>query len=175
MIEDKVRDGLLGAFPAGFQLILANQNGPRPDGMYGTVRIESARSSPAIAGRSEAIQPAPTFAARELASHHNGTVEVQVFGTGAFDTLSAAVLMLDSLAAIESADAAGVVFGTTQNIVNEPALRNAAEYEERALASIPFAYTRRVIESVPVIETVEGSASVSGAPPATFRSHHGEN
>lgn len=175
MIDDDVLAGLQGAFPPGFMLIHAHGNGPRPVGVYGTVRIESATAAPAHVGRLSAPDPIPAFGRRELAAHNSGQVEVQVFGEGSYDILSAAVLMLDSLAAIDSADAADVVFGTTQSVQNVPALRNASEYEPRALASIPFAYTRRVIEPVPVIETVEGSVSVSGAPPVTFRSHHGEH
>ena len=175
MIDDDILAGLQGAFPPGFVLIQAHGNGPRPSGVYGTVRIESSASAPAHVGRLSVTQPLPALGRRELAAHHSGQVELQVFGEGSFDILSTAVLMLDSLAGIDSADAAGVVFGTTQNVQSVPALRNASEYEDRAVASIPFSYTRRVIEPVPVIETVEGSVSVPGAPPVTFRSHHGEN
>lgn len=175
MIEDDIREGLLGAFPAGFMLILANGNGPRPAGMYGTVRVETSSSAPAHVSRPSVNLPSPSFGQRQLAAHHAGQVEVQVFGEGSYDVLTTVVLMLDSIQAMEAAELAGVVFGTTQRVDHIPALRDDSEYESRAVASIPFSYTRRVIEPVPVIETVEGSVSVSGAPPATFRSHHGEN
>lgn len=168
MTDDQVRTALLPAFPAGFTLIVANENGPRPPGMYGTVRVENSRRLPSHNDQTETPDPIPALGQRGNDAHRTGRVEVQVFGTGAYDALDTAIQRLDTEAAMDAAEAVSMVFGRTQDLQSVPVLRNASQFEERAVASFPFAYTRRVVEQIPVFETIEGEALVNDLPPLPF-------
>lgn len=163
MIEDDVRTALLPAFP-GIEVIHANQNGPRPDGLYVTMRIETAHEMPAHIARPTTPQPIPALGSRDLGAHRVGQIELQCFGAQGYDTLEMAGLRLVSEACIEAAEAVGVVFGVTADLQNVPALFNESQWEPRAVCSLPFAYTRNIVEAVPVIETVQGTISIEGLP-----------
>lgn len=167
MIDDDIRTALLPVF-APLEVVHANENGPRPAGKYVTMRIERTHELPAHVGTIDEPPPIPAFGERDLAAHRTGLVELQAFGVGSYDDMDAAMLKLESLAAIDAADAAGVVFGTVSDIQNVPALRNETTWEARAVCSLPFAYTREVTEAVPVIETVEGEVIIEGFPPMPF-------
>jgi hypothetical protein len=163
MIEDDVRTALLPAFP-GLEVIHANQNGPRPDGMYVSVRIETAHEMPAHVGALTAPQPIPAFGSRPLGAHRVGQIELQCFGAQGYDTLETAGLLLAGDVCMGAAEAVGIVFGVVADLQNVPALFNESQWEPRAVCSLPFAYTRNVVEAVPVIETVQGTISIEGLP-----------
>lgn len=167
MIQDDILDALSPAFP-GTTVIHANENGPRPPGVYVAFRIEQAHDMPAHTGATTAPDPIPAFGAREIAAHRTGTIEVQCYGVGSYDLLESGMLRLAGLVAMDAADAAGIVFGVVQDLQNVPALRNESQWEPRAVCSLPFAYTRRVTEAVPVIETVEGTIEIDGLPDMPF-------
>lgn len=163
MIEDDIRTALIPCLP-GVEIIIANENGPRPPGLYASVRLESAHDMPTHIGPASAPDPIPALGVRELAAHRVGLVEVQVYGVGSYDTLETAMLRTSTEGAMAAAEAVGLVFGTVQDLQSVPALRNESQWEPRAVCSLPFAYTRRVAEAVPVIETVEGTISIEGLP-----------
>lgn len=175
MTDDDIRTALLPAFPAGFALIVANENGPRPPGVYGTVRVENSRRLPSQHEPIAVPAPVPALAQRANDAHRTGQVEVQVFGKGSYDLLDFAIQSLDTEAAMAAAEALNVVFGNTQDLQSVPVLRNASEFEPRAVASIPFAYTRRVVEQIAIFETIEGVALVDGLPPLPFSVNPADN
>lgn len=167
MIDDDVRTALLPAFGT-VPLIHANENGPRPEGVYATMRIETAHDMPAHIGPIVTPDPIPALGTRDLNAHRVGTVELQCFGEGSFDVLDTAALLLQGIVAMDAAEAVGVVFGVVSDLQNQPALRNASQWEPRAICSLPFAYTRRVSETVAVIETVQGTIEIDDLPPMPY-------
>lgn len=154
MIDDDLRTALLPAFP-GMALIHSNENGPRPSGVYATLRIETARRGPAIIGELNSA------GVRELVRHGNGTLELQCFGEGSYDALDLAVLRLNTEAVQAAALGLNLSFGTSDRIQSVPALRNDSSWEQRAVVSLPFAYTRAASESLSWIETVTGQIEVN--------------
>lgn len=169
-ISDDVRTALLPAF-APLDIVHAFQNGPRPSGMYATVRIETARALPAHMGWLEVPSPIPAPGSRVSEGDRIGTVELQVFGDGAYDFLDAAVGMLATEACMEAALALNLAFGMVSTVEAVPALLDGSSYEERALCSLAFAYTRRTEETLYNIETVEGTVAIenSDAPAIPYR------
>ena len=65
---------------------------------------------------------------------------------------------------IDAANAREIAFGTSSDVTNEPALRDGLSFEPRAIVALPFAYTRRTLESVPFIETVNAVAEIDDLP-----------
>lgn len=162
MTEDDLRTALLPAMPAGVDIIIAHENGPRPAGLYVTLRIENTHQLPGHAGPLEG-NPAPTgFGTMPIDAHRTGLLELQCFGVGSFEVLDLAMQRLQFETVIEAAEALNIAFGRSSDVENVPALRNELSFEPRAIVSLPFAYTRRVVESLPYIETVEGTISIEG-------------
>jgi hypothetical protein len=158
MIDEDVRKALEVVFP-GTELIHAHDNGPRPDVRYITVRIESpARRLPSIVGKQDAQGNQPRDA------HRTGSVELQAFGVGSFDLLDEGLQRLDQENAIAAAEARHLVFAMTADVQEIPLLRNQSEWEPRAVATLSFAYTRRTLENLSWIETVEGEIAVGDLP-----------
>lgn len=156
MITDIILIALAPIF-APIPLIAANENGPRPATLYGTVRIESMDRLPAHVG------PLGDDGVRAVAAHRVGQVELQLFGVQAYETLD---LMLQRIAFdsnIEDFEAVGIVFGEASSLEDLPVLRNISQFDPRAVATVPFSYTRAVDETLPFIETVEGEATIEGS------------
>lgn len=158
MIEDVILAALKPVF-APVELIAANQNGARPPGMYGTVRIETLHALPAHTGALAEGEPDGT---RSVAAHRTGMLELQMFGAASYDTLDLGVQRLTHDSNIERFEAAGIVFGAAHDVENLPVLRNLSQFDPRAIVEIPFSYTRTTSESVPWIDTVEGEATIEG-------------
>lgn len=156
MIEDVILQALAPLF-APAPLIDAYSNGARPGVMYGTVRIESMHKLPNQAG------PQDDAGTRQVWAHRTGQVELQMFGAASYDALDLAVQRLVLDANVERFEAAGIVFGEASDVESIPVLRTASQYEPRAVASIPFSYTRAVDENLSFIETVEGEATIEGS------------
>jgi len=169
MIEDDVRTALLPVF-TGTEVIIANENGARPAGRYVTIRVDgNAHRMPAHAGPLvDPGEPIPALGARDLAAHRTGTIELQCFGVGSFDLLDTAMLRLHEEASIAAAEALNIVFGTSNDVQSVPVLRNISEFEARAIVSLPFAYTRQVSETLPFIETVQGTIAVDDLAPMPY-------
>lgn len=156
MIENVILIALEPLF-APTKLIIANQNGPRPVGMYGTVRIDTLNRLPVHVG------PQDEDGVRKVSAHRTGQVELQMFGAAAYDTLDLAVQRMTHDEYIERFEEAGIVFGDAHEIQNLPVLRNQSQFEPRAIVEIPFSYTRSTEETLPWIETVEGEATIEGS------------
>lgn len=163
MIEDDVRDVLAPLF-APAPLIFANENGPRPVVQYVTLRIEGAHKMPEHHGKTADLGPAPALGQRPNDAHRTGNIELQCFGAGSFDLLDIAMQRLSEESFVDSANLREIAFGTSSDILNEPALRDGLSYEPRAIATLPFAYTRRTVETMPFIETVNAIAAVGDLP-----------
>lgn len=139
-------------------VVWANQDAPRPAGLYATLRIDgAAHRLPMVTGMQDAD------GVRINSAHRTGNIEVQAFGPGAFDLLDTVgqVLMQDD--AIARANAQDVAFGPMGDVVDEPALRDNHQWEPRAIASLPYAYTGQTNEELSWIETVEGTIGIEGA------------
>lgn len=164
MIEDDIRTALLPVFP-GVEVVLAYENGPRPPGLYVTVRIENAHKLPAHVGPLPTADiPIPQFADRAIQAHRTGQVEIQCFGDQGYDVLDAAINLLSSEAAVDAAGALDIAFGRASDIQRVPVLRNDSTYENRAIVSLPVTYTRGGVESLSWIETVNALAKVGDLP-----------
>lgn len=162
MIDEDVRLALTVIFP-GVELIHANDNGPRPDEQYITVRVESpARRLPSIVGKQDEAGNQPTDA------HRTGTVELQAFGVGSFDLLDEGMQRLGQENARTAAESRALVFAMTADVQSVPLLRNQSEWEPRAVATLGFAYTRRTLENLSWIETVEGEIAVGDLPAVPY-------
>jgi len=158
MIEDVILAALAPVF-APTPLIIANENGPRPAGLYGTIRIESMHRLPSHTGPLAEGEPNGT---RTVSAHRTGMLELQMFGAAAYDTLDLGVQKFDHDENLERFEAAGIVFGAVHDVENLPVLRNASQFDPRAVVEIPFSYTRATSESVSWIDTVEGEATIEG-------------
>lgn len=158
MIEDVILAALAPVF-APTPLIIANENGPRPTGMYGTVRIESMHALPTHIGPLGEDVPDGT---RAVSAHRTGMVELQMFGAASYDTLDLGVQRMSHDSNVERFEAAGIVFGAAHDVENLPVLRNVSQFEPRAIVEIPFSYTRTTSESLAWIDTVEGEATIEG-------------
>lgn len=155
MIEDAILAALAPVF-APVPLIIANENGPRPATMYGTVRIETLHALPTHVG------PQDANGMRLVSAHRTGLLELQMFGAESYDTLDLGVQRMTHDEHVESFAAAGLVFGPTHDVENLPVLRTQSQFEPRAIVTIPFSYTRSTQETLSWIETVEGMATVEG-------------
>lgn len=156
MIEDVILQVLAPLF-APHPLIIANENGPRPDQLYGTVRVEATNRLPVQVGMQD------DEGMRPVSAHRTGQLEIQVFGAASYDVLDLAFQRLSHEANIEAFEAAGLVFGDSHSIENIPVLRTASQFEPRAVATVPFSYTRATEETLSWIETVNGTATVEGS------------
>lgn len=163
MIDDDVL-AVLGPLFAPAPLIFANENGPRPVVQYVTLRIEGAHKMPEHHGPAVELGPAPAFGERANDAHRTGSVELQCFGAGSFDVLDIALQRLSEEATTDATNAREIAFGMSSDLRNEPAFRDGLSYEPRAIATIPFAYTRRTIEAMPFIETVNAIVAVADLP-----------
>lgn len=163
MIDDDVMAVLAPLF-APAPVIFANENGPRPIEQYVTLRIESAHKMPEHHGATIELGPAPAFGQRANDAHRTGSVEMQCFGAGSFDVLDVALQRLSEESFTDAANAREIAFGTSSDVLNEPALRDGLSYEPRAIATLAFAYTRRTNETLAFIETVNALASVGDLP-----------
>lgn len=163
MIDDDLIAVLAPVF-APTAVIFANENGPRPLSQYVTLRIESARKLPEHGGRVVENGDAPAFGQRGNDAHRTGQIEIQCFGPGSFDVLDLAMQRLSEETHIDAANAREIAFGTSSDVTNEPALRDGLSFEPRAIVALPFAYTRRTLESVPFIETVNAVAEIDDLP-----------
>lgn len=170
MIVDDVRTALLPAFPPGTLVIIANENGARPAGRYVALRIDgNTHRMPAHTGAlADPGAPIPALGTRAHAAHRTGTLEIQCFGDGSFDLLDEAMLRLHLEESVSAAEALDLVFGTSNDVQDVPALRNDSTFEPRAIVSLPFAYTRQVSESLPFIETVQGTITVDDLAPMPY-------
>lgn len=157
MIEDLIIQALTPIF-APVELIPANDNGPRPEGMYGTVRVDGPMHRPPVH-----VGAQDETGTRKISAHRTGNVELQVFGDDSYDTLDLALQRLSHDANIDAFYALGLVFGDTHDVENLPALRSGFEFEQRAIATLPFAYTRTTEENLSWIETVTGEATIEGS------------
>lgn len=138
-------------------VVWANQDAPRPAGLYATLRIDGAtHRMPMVTGMQD------DDGVRINSAHRTGNIEVQAFGAGAFELLDTVgqVLMQDD--AIVRANAQDVALGPMGDVVDEPALRDNHQWEPRAIASLPFAYTGQTNELISWIETVEGVIAIEG-------------
>lgn len=156
MIEDIIRQALLPVF-APVPLVLANENGPRPEKMYGTIRVEMMHRLPVHVGTQD------DAGMRELSAHRVGQIELQVFGAESYDTLDLAMQRLSHDANVDAFAALGLVFGDTHDVENLPVLRSAYVFEPRAIVTVPFSYTRTTEETLSWIETVNGEATIQGS------------
>lgn len=143
-----------GAVP----VIWANQDGPRPAGLYATLRLDGvAHRTPLIVGMQD------DAGVRINSAHRTGTIEVQAFGSGAFDLLDTVGQLLMQQDAIDRANTQDLALGPMGDVTDEPALRDMHQWEPRAIASLPYAYTGQTDEALSWIETVEGTIDVDGA------------
>jgi hypothetical protein len=155
MIEDVILQALTPVF-APHPLIIANENGPRPEVLYGTIRVEATSRLPVQVGMQD------DEGVRTVAAHRVGQVELQVFGAQSYDVLDLAFQRLSHDANVEAFQALGLVFGDSHTIENIPVLRTVSQFEPRAVATLAFSYTRDTEEALSWIETVNGTITVNG-------------
>lgn len=142
---------------APIPLVWANQNGPRPKGLYVVMRIDGAmRRLPTNVGSQN------SDGVRDVSTHRVGTLEFQAFGMGSYDLLDKATQTMTHESVRAALYGINTSIGPVGSIIDEPALRDTHEWEPRAIASVPVSYTLRTGETVPWIEAVEGVVSVDG-------------
>ena len=163
MIDDDLIAVLVPVF-APTAVIFANENGPRPLSQYVTLRIESAHKLPEHTGVLTENGPIPALGSRPTDAHRTGQLEIQCFGPGSFDVLDIAMQRLSEEVHVMAANARELAFGTSSDVTNEPALRDGLSFEPRAIVSLPFAYTRRTVETLPMIETLNAVVEISDLP-----------
>lgn len=156
MIEDVIILALAPVF-APAPLIIANQNGPRPATLYGTIRIESMHRLP------NHIGPQDVNGVRKVSAHRTGQLEIQMFGVSAYETLDLIMQKFSFDANVEAFEQRGIVFGEPGDLENLPVIRNVSQFDPRAIATVPFSYTRAVDEALSWIETVNGTATIEGS------------
>lgn len=156
--RDPFRTLLLPLIPAGTELIWANQDGARPAGLYFTMRFDGVvRRTPAIIGQLN------DAGVREVNAHRAGSLEVQAFGAGSYDALDVLGQQLAHDESLSRAESLNLAIGPMGAVTDEPALRDNHQWEPRAIAALPFAYTLTTQEELSWIETVEGTITVDGA------------
>lgn len=144
--------------PGNVPIIWANQDGARPAGLYVTLRFDGiVRRAPAQVGMQDAV------GIRAVSAHRSGNLELQAFGTGAYDLLDVLGTQLAHDTALVQAEQLNITIGPMGNVTDEPALRDNHQWEPRAIASLPFAYTASTPEELSWIETVTGTIQVEGA------------
>ena len=144
--------GLIESVAGGREVIIGNDNGPRPPKPYAAVFFQSARPQPVH--RQFYTDDAGL---RMVESHRMGRLQIHCYGkNGAAWELGDLIAMgILTEAAIQAAAALNIAWMSQPTLESIPALMDNSEYEDRAILTIETAYTGFLAEDVSFIQTVE--------------------
>ncbi|SSW67311.1 hypothetical protein AVE30378_02557 [Achromobacter veterisilvae] len=147
---------LIEAAAGGVPVIFADEDGPRPGAPYVTLAVRWAQASNAEAVRmgNDGIQ--------SVRQHDDATVELQAFGSAAYDRLDELGLRLRHALYQERAEALGLALFEVGRLQNIPVLRDATRFEKRGVLELGIRYARSFAAPVGMIEAVEGTFAVTG-------------
>lgn len=153
--------GLLGAVDDGSpEVIVGNDNGPRPQKPYAAVFLEMARPLP-----SHHPSLADVDGNRRVQAHRPSRLQVHCFGkiadAWALADLISMRLMTD--AGIEAALAQNIAWNSQPTLASIPALMDNGDYEDRAILTVETTYNGDITENVGAIETVVVEANTEPA------------
>ena len=144
--------GLLGDPGVGFpEVIVGNDNGPRPKKPYAAVFVEIVRPLPAHRSTWSAED-----GARRVQAHRPARLQVHCFGdVGAAYALADLISMrLMTDAGIEAALLKNIAWLSQPTLASIPALMDNGDYEDRAILTVETTYNGDITENVGAIETV---------------------
>lgn len=160
-LRDKLAAVLAACLPAGFKVIGAEGNGPRPAKEYAAVKAEDLTLFPVH--RDEVGDDG----SRQLHRHQSFTMQVQIYGKQCLLLADQIVMSLDKDAVLALLEKLDVDLSGEPNIDNVPALLDDLSYEPRAILRIAGQHTLVTTEDVGFIETVNGTATIEGASQTT--------
>jgi hypothetical protein len=143
--------GLLGDVADGNpEVIVGNDNGPRPEKPYAAVFLEMARPLP----RHHTGKPEEGI--RRVQAHRASRLQVHCYGdVGEAQALADLISMrLMTDAGIEAALAKNIAWMSQPTLASIPALVDNGDYEDRAILTVETTYNGDILEDVGVIETV---------------------
>lgn len=158
MIIDDYR-ALIESLAGGRPVIIAFDNGPRPQKPYAVVYLNLARPTGAHVGKLD------EDGARYVESHRPGRLLVHCYGdqSEAFDMADTISLRLMTDAAIDAAAALNIAWMGQPTLESIPALMDNGDYEDRAILTVETAYTGSIFEDVGFFDKVQIEASTEPA------------
>lgn len=130
-------------------LILADQNGPRPDKRYATLSVRSTAPITVVK------RPVDANGVIEVVQPQQMVVEVQWFGQGSFQSAQEAGVKLRFPSVVDRAEVLGVSIIDIRSVTRVPELLNQSQYEERAILEFLAYDTIALGDDVGLIEHVE--------------------
>ncbi len=141
---------------AGVPVVFAWENGPRPPKPYIAMLVNTAARGHVHRGT------VSNAGVQTVAQHRDARVDLQCYGAGSYDvldTLAQRLHMLDALDLADVLDLAVFDVGSTQNV---PMMRDAMNWEPRAILDLGIRYTSTLDDQVGAIETVEAEGTTTG-------------
>lgn len=145
----------------GREVIIGNDNGPRPSKAYANIFLSMARPTPAH--RQFATDD---DGERYVESHRAARLQIHCYGKNgsAWELAEEISMKLLTDAAIEAGIVKNIAWMSQPSLESIPALMDNGDYEDRAILTIETVYTGAMIENVSFIQTVEVEAATE--PPA---------
>jgi len=156
-------------------VILAEQGAPKPGSPFATIKLSGARGQ-GLDDRLDITDPgAPAYATQDLLGDRRAPVSVQLFGAGALDYARQAADSLNLQTVRDALWAAGLAPVLPPGEVRDLTGLVQTDFEERAQFDFDLVWGDSYTDTIPLIERVTGSGTVTGAEdrPVTFDSADG--
>lgn len=157
-LETALRNWIVDS-TSGVTVIFANQGAPDPMSLFASVTLGN-KATNGLPHKSSITDPgSPAYGTRTIGEDRRVFVNVQFFGEGAYDAAQSALNGLRKVEIqddLQSANLAPV--GSLPEVQDLTALVET-DFEERASIDVEFLSIDTFTESVPIIETVEITAT----------------
>jgi hypothetical protein len=142
---------------AGCFCVWGQQNSPAPPKPYLSIRDVSTMSS-----EHENYDTVDSTGAQIVSSTRDITIELQIYGEGAYDMLEALRQKVLWQTSLDIAEQAGIAVFHRANVMNIATILDTASWEPRAMLELGFRYVLASVDQVGLIETVNATGRYSG-------------
>lgn len=155
-LRDKLAAIMALCLPAGFQIIGAYSNGPRPEKEYAALDIQGLETLPVHREETDADGN------RTLSRHQTFELRLNIYGKACLQLADRAAMHLETDAVLALTEQLEVSWSTEPKTDNVPALMDDMSYEPRALLRIEGQHTLVITEQVSFIDTVNMTGATEG-------------
>lgn len=145
-------------------VIVADQNKPRPETPYLTVKVQGPLQLGQDSAGALTDPGAPAYASQAYLGEREVSVSIQAFGSGAVDLARSAVNALSTETTRSQLGTAGLFRRGGPIQVNELTALLDTDFQERAQFDVTFGLVDEYTDSVPLIESVECEGTLSNPP-----------
>lgn len=154
---ESVTYGLIKALIGSETLIFSEQNAPRPELPYWTIRIQSTNG----VGLDEKSNGVDDDGNQKLNGHREAIINIERIGVASDDKCLDLVNDLAKVTVIDAWRAAKVSVFDIGNIMRVPYAMDSDHLEPRAIVDLSVRFGSELLDNVGIIETVESTGTIN--------------